>query len=131
MFVQYAAIISAGVVGVAGRMALVQLMERLTGAGYPIGTMIVNILGCLIIGLFVGFTGPGAPWENSSPLVRQAVIIGLLGGFTTFSSFSLQTILLLQQGQWFLAAANILISVVVCLFATWAGMQVTGFFAPR
>jgi CrcB protein len=131
MIVQYLAVMSGGALGVAGRMAMVQLMERWTGEGYPIGTMLVNILGCLIIGIFVGLTGPGALWENTSPVLRQAVVIGVLGGFTTFSSFSLQTILLLQQNQWFLAGGNVVLTVVFCLFSTWVGMQILGLFAPR
>jgi len=131
MFAQYLAVMSGGAIGVAARMAIVHLMERLTGEGYPIGTILANLSGCLAIGVFVGLTGPGAPWENASPLVRQAIVIGLLGGFTTFSSFSLQTIMLFQHGQWFLAGANVLISVVFCLFSTWVGMQIVGFFAPR
>lgn len=131
MFAQYLAVMCGGAVGVSVRMALVHLMERWTGEGYPIGTIFANLSGCLAIGVFVGLTGPGAPWENASPLIRQAIVIGLLGGFTTFSSFSLQTILLFEHGQWFLAATNVVISVVFCLFSTWLGMQIVGFFAPR
>lgn len=117
--------------GVAARMTLVQLMEKWFGEGYPVGTILANLSGCLAIGLFVGLTSPGAPWEDASPLLRQAVVIGVLGGFTTFSSFSIQTILLFEQGAWFLAISNVLISVVFCLFATWAGMQIIGLFGPR
>ncbi len=131
MIAQYLAVISGGAFGVAGRLLLVQLVEKWTGAGYPVGTFLVNLSGCLAIGIFVGLTGPGGPWENASPLFRQAIVIGVLGGFTTFSSFSLQTILLFQQGQWLLAGLNVLMSVFLCLFATWAGMQIVGLFGPR
>jgi len=78
----------------------------------------VNIAGSFIIGFFATLTGPdGRIFADT--LTRQFVMIGFLGGYTTFSSFSLQTLALLQDGEWLLASANIALS--ACLLAVWAG----------
>jgi fluoride exporter len=93
---------------------------RLIGETFPWGTIIVNIVGCFIIGFFATITGPdGRVFADT--LTRQFVMIGLLGGYTTFSSFSLQTLALVQDGEWLLASANIALSVIACLLAVWAG----------
>jgi len=93
---------------------------RLMGETFPWGTIIVNVAGCLIIGFFATITGPdGRVFVDT--LTRQFVMIGILGGYTTFSSFSLQTLNLVQDGEWWLAGANIGLSVVACLVAVWLG----------
>jgi len=93
---------------------------RLIGETFPWGTIIVNIVGSFIIGFFATLTGPdGRIFADT--LTRQFVMIGFCGGYTTFSSFSLQTLALLQDSEWLLASANITLSVITCLFAVWAG----------
>jgi len=93
---------------------------RLIGETFPWGTIIVNIVGSFIIGFFATLTGPdGRIFANT--LTRQFVMIGLCGGFTTFSSFSLQTLALANDGEWLQAGGNIVASVVLCLFAVWMG----------
>jgi CrcB protein len=93
---------------------------RLIGETFPWGTIIVNIVGSFIIGFFATLTGPdGRIFADT--LTRQFVMIGFCGGYTTFSSFSLQTLALLQDGEWLLASANIALSVIACLLAVWAG----------
>ena len=93
---------------------------RLIGETFPWGTIIVNIVGSFIIGFFATLTGPdGRIFADT--LTRQFVMIGLCGGYTTFSSFSLQTLALVQDGEWLLASANIALSVIACLLAVWAG----------
>jgi CrcB protein len=93
---------------------------RFMGETFPLGTIIVNVLGCFIIGVFATLTGPdGRVFADT--LTRQFVMIGILGGYTTFSSFSLQTLNLLQDGEWWLAGANIALSVIACLVAVWLG----------
>jgi fluoride exporter len=76
----------------------------------------VNIAGSFIIGFFATLTGPDDR-IFADTLTRQFVMIGFLGGYTTFSSFSLQTLALLQDGEWLLASANIALSVIACLLA--------------
>jgi CrcB protein len=93
---------------------------RLFGETFPWGTLIVNITGSFIIGFFATLTGPdGRIFAGST--MRQFVMMGLLGGYTTFSSFSLQTLALAQGNQWLEAGGNILASVVLCLLAVWLG----------
>ncbi len=93
---------------------------RLFGETFPWGTIIVNVVGSFIIGFFATLTGPDGRMFAGS-LTRQFVMIGILGGYTTFSSFSLQTLNLVQDGEWWLAGANIALSIVACLIAIWAG----------
>jgi CrcB protein len=110
----------AGAFGCAARMWLSSFLARKYGASFPIGTLVVNILGCFIIGAFAGIARPdGGLWIH--PLVRQAVMVGFLGGFTTFSSFSLQTIALFGDGEWGFGVLNIALSIVLCLLAVWLG----------
>ena len=93
---------------------------RLVGETFPWGTIVVNILGSFIIGFFATLTGPdGRVYVGT--LGRQFVMIGICGGYTTFSSFSLQTLNLMNDGEWFGAGANIVLSVVCCLVAVWIG----------
>jgi CrcB protein len=93
---------------------------RLIGETFPWGTLIVNVAGSFVIGLFFTLTGPDARLLVS-PTARQFVMVGLLGGYTTFSSFSLQTLTLLQDGEFLYAGANIAASVALCMLAVWLG----------
>jgi len=96
------------------------LAARLVGETFPWGTLLVNVVGSFIIGLFATLTGPdGRVFVDT--LTRQFVMLGICGGYTTFSSFSLQTLSLLQDGEWWLAGANIALSLIACLIAVWAG----------
>jgi fluoride exporter len=96
------------------------IAARLVGETFPWGTLLVNVVGSFIIGFFATLTGPdGRIFVDT--LTRQFVILGICGGYTTFSSFSLQTLSLLQDGEWWLAGANIALSLVACLLAVWAG----------
>ena len=96
-----------------------------TGYIFPWGTIIVNITGCFIIGfVFTISTAEGRVYM--SPLTRNFITIGILGGYTTFSSFSWQTLTLAQSGQMWGAAANVLLSVVLCLLGVWLGAWVAG-----
>ena len=92
----------------------------LIGETFPWGTLIVNVVGSFIIGFFATLTGPGGRVFVSSA-ASQFVMLGFCGGFTTFSSFSLQTLNLLHDGEWLRAGANIAGSVTLCLIAVWAG----------
>jgi CrcB protein len=93
---------------------------RLFGETFPWGTLLVNLTGSFVIGFFATLTSPdGRIFAGST--TRQFVMMGLLGGFTTFSSFSLQTLNLAQESQWLQAGGNIVGSVVLCLLAVWLG----------
>lgn len=96
------------------------VIARMFGETFPWGTLVVNVTGSLLIGIIAAFTAPEGKFFITSTY-RLALMAGLLGGFTTFSSFSMQTLALLQDGDWLRAGANIVLSVVLCLFAVWAG----------
>jgi len=90
------------------------------GQTFPWGTLAVNILGSFAIGFFAALTGPdGRLFIGAS--TRQFVMIGVFGGFTTFSSFGLETLNLAHDGQWPLAGAYVAASIIVCLIAVWVG----------
>jgi CrcB protein len=93
---------------------------RLLGEAFPWGTLIVNVIGSFIIGLFATLTGPDGRFLASTT-ARQFVMVGLCGGYTTFSAFSLQTLNLIHEGAWLYVGLNIAGSVVLCLLAVWAG----------
>lgn len=96
------------------------VMANLIGETFPWGTLLVNVLGSLLIGFFATITAPdGRLFVDAT--MRQFVMLGLLGGYTTFSSFSLQTLSLLNDGEWLYAGLNIGASVVLCLLAVWLG----------
>jgi len=96
------------------------VVARLIGETFPWGTLIVNIVGSFVIGFFATLTGPDGRYLVGS-VARQFVMAGFCGGFTTFSSFSLQTLNLMNDGEWLRAGANICGSVLCCLVAVWAG----------
>jgi len=109
-----------GALGSVARFGCSGFVATHVGETFPWGTLLVNASGSLIIGFFATLTGPDGRWLASSG-TREFVMIGLCGGYTTFSSFSLQTLSLVQEGQWFRAGANVLASVAVCLVAVWLG----------
>jgi CrcB protein len=89
------------------------------GERFPWGTLFVNVVGSFVIGVFGGL---GADGTSSVDLgVRQFVMIGLCGGYTTFSSFSLQTLALAHDSQWRAVWLNIIVSTIACLVAVWLG----------
>ena len=101
------------------------LAARLIGETFPWGTLIVNIVGSFVIGFFAILTGPdGRLFVGTT--ARQFVMIGICGGYTTFSSFSIQTLTLMNEGEWVSAGANIVLSVVCCMLAVWAGAVLAG-----
>src|SRR5271170_5513051 len=96
------------------------LAAQHVGETFPFGTLIVNVTGSFVIGFFAALTAPdGRVFAGSD--TRQFVMAGLCGGYTTFSSFSLQTLNLARGGETVLAGANIVLSLVLCLLAVWVG----------
>lgn len=98
--------------------------ERL-GTGFPWGTLAVNVLGSFVIGLFATLTGPDGRLPADAQ-ARQFVMVGLCGGYTTFSAFSLQTLDLLRAGELGRAGLNVAGSVALCLLAVWLGHLAAG-----
>ena len=90
------------------------------GETFPWGTLIVNVTGSFVIGFIATFTGPDGRWFASGA-TRLFLMTGICGGYTTFSSFSLQTLNLARDGDWLRAGANTVGSVVLCLVAVWLG----------
>jgi CrcB protein len=90
------------------------------GQTFPWGTLLVNITGSFVIGFFATLTGPDGRLMVGSD-VRQFVMVGLCGGYTTFSAFSLQTLNLVQDGEMVRAGVNVGASVVLCLVSVWLG----------
>ena len=103
-----------------GRYFVSGVVTTLTGGTFPYGTMLVNISGCLVIGFFATLTGPDGRWLVGTP-ARQFVMIGLCGGYTTFSNFSLETLYLARAGEWMSATANAAGSVILCILSVWIG----------
>ena len=109
-----------GAIGSIARLWLAVKVGLLTGLRFPWGTILVNILGSLVIGFVATFTGPSG--RMVVPVEAQAfVMVGLCGGFTTFSAFSLQTLELARDGKLLHAGANVMLSVVLCLGAVAIG----------
>jgi CrcB protein len=106
--------------GGAGRYWIFELMARYISGPFPWGTLIVNVMGSLLIGVFATLTGPEGRLVLGGT-ARQFVMLGILGGFTTFSAFSLQTLGLIQEGDWLPAVVNIVASVFLCLIGVWVG----------
>jgi CrcB protein len=90
------------------------------GETFPWGTIVVNISGSFVIGFFGTLTAPDGRLLVG-PTTRQFVMVGLCGGYTTFSSFSIQTLNLFRDGDWLRAGGNIILSVALCLVAVWLG----------
>jgi len=109
-----------GALGSVARYWCSGLVASTMGETFPWGTLIVNVSGSLVIGFIATVSGPDGRFLIP-PEARQFMMVGILGGFTTFSSFSLQTLTLARDGQWLLAGANVVGSVVLCLVAVWLG----------
>lgn len=117
--VKYVLVFLGGGIGAALRYWVQGLVYSRTGADFPYGTLAVNVLGCFVIGLLM------ISLEErflATPSLRLFLTIGILGGFTTFSSFSYETLALVRDGELTRALLNVGSSLAACLAATWAGM---------
>lgn len=109
-----------GALGSTARYAVARAVAVLSGSSFPLSTLLVNVSGSLLIGVLAGLaSADGRPWL--SPDARAFLLVGVLGGFTTFSSFSLETLTLLREGDWPSAAMNVVGSVALCLVAVSIG----------
>jgi len=119
MYFQMMAVAIGGASGALLRFLTVSFISQFTGNSFPWGTMTVNVVGSFLIGFLSIVALEIMSW---SPEWRGLIFAGFLGGLTTFSSFSLETFLLLSNGQLGKAAFNILANVLLCLSATWLGV---------
>jgi len=90
---------------------------------FPWGTLVVNVVGCLVIGVCGGLAGP--PRSALTDETRLFLMVGILGGFTTFSTFGYETMSYLKDGDTLKAAMNVIVSVAAGLVAVWAGLQLS------
>jgi len=109
-----------GAFGTGARFWMSGFIAERAGEFFPLGTLIVNVSGSFVVGFFAGFTSSEGPLLVS-PRFRQFFMIGVCGGYTTFSSFSLQTLDLARDGDWLKALLNIGLSFSCCLAAVWLG----------
>ncbi len=112
-----------GALGAMSRYAMALLVGRWWSGGFPLATLLVNVLGSLLMGLLVGTLARLLPPHQEE--LRLFLAVGVLGGLTTFSSFSLDTVVLIQRGAWIEAGTYVFLSVVVCLIGLYLGLLVT------
>jgi CrcB protein len=116
---QLLAIAGGGALGALARFLVSNGVYRLLGRDFPWGTLSVNLLGSFAMGLLFVLL---LERSLAPPELRAAILVGFLGSFTTFSTFSLETLTLVEQGEMLPALLNIAISVVFCIAACWAGI---------
>ena len=116
----YGFIALGGAAGACLRFFLSQLMLQWFGKGFPFGTLLVNVIGSFCLGLVYALIEQG---QIEIVLWRTTIGIGFLGALTTFSTFSVDTLLLLQQGFWVRGILNIVLNLTCCLVAAWLGTQ--------
>jgi len=117
---KYFLVFLGGGIGAVSRYGLSGLVQRVSGAAFPLGTMSVNVLGSLFIGLIISLSDR---FLIITPNVKIFITIGALGGFTTFSTFSYETIALMQDGEIIAVSLNVAVTVIGCLAAAWAGIM--------
>jgi CrcB protein len=110
-----------GASGACLRYFLSQLMLQWFGKGFPFGTLLVNVVGSFLLGFLYSLIEHG---QLEAALWRTTVGVGFLGALTTFSTFSVDTLMLFQQGLWLKAALNVTLNILCCLFAAWLGTQI-------
>ena len=109
-----------GALGSVARFALSTFIARRFGEGFPWGTVFVNVTGSFLIGVLAALSESGGKLAGAVTLQRF-LVVGICGGYTTFSAFSIQTLDLARSGHAVAAGLNVLVSVVICLVAVWCG----------
>jgi CrcB protein len=120
LLVQTLAVAVGGASGAVLRFWTNHWVRNWLGGGFPVATLIVNVSGSFMLGFLTAYLLDNASWPV---WLRVALGAGVMGALTTFSTFSLETVLLFQQGDLFKAGLNIMLNVVVCLAAVWLGLQ--------
>jgi len=117
----YAAVALGGAVGCCARYGVTQLIQLVYGKSFPLATLTINILGCFLMGFLFFET---LDRISISPTLRTAILAGGLGGFTTFSTFAMESFLLIEDGEIGYATAYLLLSVFLGLFAALLGAYI-------
>ena len=118
-----------GALGSVSRFWLNGLISEKFGATFPWGTLAANVTGSFVIGVIGALAMPEGRMDSQSRMfATQFLMIGVCGGYTTFSSFSLQTLRLMQERQWLYAGGNVMLSVVLCMIAVWLGYLLGSIF---
>ncbi|WP_108398551.1 fluoride efflux transporter CrcB [Devosia submarina] len=116
-----------GAIGAMARFGAGKLIGQVWPTNFPLATLLINIAGSTLMGLLMGLLARFTPaWSETA---RLFAAVGVLGGFTTFSSFSLETVQLIERGEIFWAGGYVLLSVVVCLAGLYLGLLVTRGFS--
>ncbi|MGJ8692381.1 MAG: fluoride efflux transporter CrcB [Thalassotalea sp.] len=123
-FTLYSMVAIGGAIGASLRFFIYQMMMTWLGKGFPYATLTVNVTGSLVMGVLYGLIEQGIIEVS---VYRSLIGIGLLGAFTTFSTFSLDTLLLMQQGEVFKAISNIFLNVGLCIMSAAFGMFVVSY----
>jgi CrcB protein len=111
-----------GALGSIGRYWLSGLVANRFGETFPWGTLVINVTGSFVIGVIGALASPEGRMDSQSrAFATQFLMIGVCGGYTTFSSFSWQTLRLLQDREWLYAGGNVILSVILCMIAVWLG----------
>ena len=111
-----------GALGSVGRFWLSGLVANRLGETFPWGTLVVNVTGSFLIGVVGALASPEGRMDSQSrAFAIQLLMIGVCGGYTTFSSFSWQTLRLMQDREWLYAGGNVILSVTLCMIAVWLG----------
>src|SRR5262249_54051922 len=119
-----------GALGTGARFWVSGFVAERAGAVFPVGTLVVNVTGSFVIGFLAACTDPDGVFLLS-PRLRQFFMMGVCGSYTTFSSFSLQTLDLARDGDWFKAGLNTLLSFICCLTAVWLGRTLALAMLPK
>lgn len=110
-----------GAMGASMRYFIMQIATNLLGKGFPFGTLAINVMGSFLIGMAYSFV---QNYSEETSGVKALIGIGLLGAFTTFSTFSLDTVLLIQQGDLLKAGLNVFFNVTICLISVWLALLI-------
>ena len=111
-----------GAIGSVARYLLSTFLLRVTGSQFPIGTFAVNVIGCAVFG---AMAGAASQRLSLAPEVRLFLFVGILGGFTTFSSYAFESVVLMRDGHVLAASVNVVGQVVLGLVAVWAGYAIS------
>ena len=121
MILKIALVAVAGALGAVLRYGVSGLVQRITGEGFPLGTLVVNALGCFVAGFLTGALMSST--QQMREEVRVALFIGLLGGFTTYSTFAKESLAMVNDGEWARVGAYVLLTNALCLVGVWVGYR--------